>query len=80
MAHKKSKPSRKSVSKKVFLARMREAKVHNSVDKVLHNPGAQKKKNAVAVMAEVRRSTKGPNPYEALKNSPSSPPQFFHRD
>ena len=77
MAHKKSKPARKSVSSKVFVARMREVKAskatrsHNAADKMLQNPGSQKKNNAVAVMAEVCRSTKGPSLYEALKNSPS---------
>ena len=85
MAHKKSKPARKSVSSKVFVARMREVKAskatrsHNAADKMLQNPGSQKKNNAVAVMAEVRRSTKECGPYEAFKNSLSSPPQFFHR-
>ena len=76
MARRKSKPTRKAVSTKAFVARMLDAKA----SKVLQNPGAQKKKNAVPIMAEVRRSRKGPNPYEALKNSPSSPPKFFHRD
>ena len=48
--------------------------------KVLQNPGAQKQKNTVTVMANVQWSTKGPSPYNALKYSPSSPPKFFQRN